>query len=57
MLINPCEQYVYMGILRVVIPDELEERLRQALPAKKGAISEFVAEAIKEKLDRIEKRG
>lgn len=44
-----------MGKLTVVIPDELERRLRQILPHKKGALSCFVIEAIKEKLERIER--
>ena len=44
---------VYMGLIRIVIPDELEEEMRRAIPAKKGALSAFVTEAIKEKLDKM----
>jgi len=43
-----------MGKLTVVIPDELERKLRLMLPLKKGALSDFIVKAIKEKLERIE---
>lgn len=36
-----------MAHLTIVIPDELEEKLRERLPARKGAISDAVAEAIR----------
>ncbi len=41
-----------MGLIQVRVPDELEEILRRHLPAKKGALSEFVVSAIKEKLEK-----
>jgi len=42
-----------MGLIRAYISDELEDKLRNYLPAKKGALSEFVEEAIREKLERL----
>jgi len=42
-----------MGLIRVVIPDDLEERLREFVPARKGALSEFVSEAIRERLEKM----
>jgi len=44
-----------MGVLKVKIPDELDAELRKLLPAKKGAISEFVTKAIMEKIERMKK--
>ena len=41
-----------MGLIQVRIPDELEHKLRKHLPAKKGALSEFVTSAIIEKLKK-----
>ena len=46
-----------MGRIHVKIPDELERELRRVVPNKKGALGEFVAEAIKEKLERMKKEG
>ena len=46
-----------MGRLHIVIPDDLEQELRKILPNKKGALGEFVAQAIKEKLERMKKEG
>lgn len=43
-----------MGQMTVVIPDELEDRLRSVLPSKRGMLSKFVMEAIEEKLRRME---
>jgi len=45
-----------MGLVQVYIPDDLEKRLRTRVPAKKGALSEFVAKAIEEKLEREESK-
>ena len=42
-----------MGLVRVVISDDLEKKLREFVPARKGALSEFVSEAIKEKLEKM----
>jgi len=42
-----------MGIVKVVIPDDVEEILRKTLPARKGAMSEFVTEAVVEKLKKM----
>ena len=42
-----------MGVIKVRIPDDLEKMLRDVLPAKKGMLSEFVTEAIREKLERM----
>lgn len=46
-----------MADLHVTIPDELEKRLRgnPHVPNKKGALSEWIAEAIREKLKREER--
>jgi hypothetical protein len=41
--------------LCVMIPEDLDWELRTFLPAKKGEISNFIVEAIKEKLE-LEKR-
>ena len=41
-----------MGLIQVRIPDDLEQVLRKTIPAKKGALSEFITQAIKEKLER-----
>ena len=41
-----------MGLIKVVIPDDLEEELRQVVPARKGALSKFVSDAIREKIQR-----
>ncbi|MGC8679388.1 MAG: hypothetical protein ACP5GN_00820 [Fervidicoccaceae archaeon] len=38
-----------------MIPEDLDWELRTFLPAKKGEISNFIVEAIKEKLE-LEKR-
>ena len=45
----------FMGVVKVVLPDDLEERLRNFLPSKKGELSKFISEAVREKLDRLEK--
>jgi len=45
-----------MGTIKVRLPDDLEKKLRDVLPAKKGMLSEFITEAIREKLERM-KRG
>jgi len=42
-----------MARLMVVIPDEVNEAMRSVIPAKKGAIGEFVTDAIVEKLKRM----
>lgn len=47
--------YAYMGVIKIVLPDDLEKRLRDVVPARKGALSEFITNAIKEKLERLEK--
>ncbi len=41
-----------MGLIQIKIPDELEDVLRRHIPAKKGALSQFIVSAIKEKLER-----
>ncbi len=41
-----------MGLIQVRIPDDIEQVLRRHLPAKKGALSEFVTSAIVEKLKK-----
>ncbi len=41
-----------MGRLLVVMPDEVIEKLREMLPAKRGAISQFVRDAVVEKIER-----
>jgi len=41
-----------MGLVQVRLPDDLETLLRKVLPAKKGALSEFVTQAVKEKLEK-----
>ena len=41
-----------MGLIQVRIPDDLEDKLRKHLPAKKGALTQFVISAIKEKLKK-----
>jgi len=46
-----------MGLIRVKLPEDLDKRMRNAIPARKGAISEFIIEAIREKLERLEKEG
>jgi len=49
-----------MGRLSAVLPDELEERLRRyfqkiyGLRIPRGVISTFIADAVREKLDRLE---
>ena len=45
-----------MARLHIVLPDDLERELRRILPNKKGALSEFIAEAIKEKLERLKEQ-
>ena len=43
--------------LFIRIPEDLDEMLREYLPLKKGVLSKFVAEAIREKLEReLQKR-
>jgi len=42
-----------MGLIKVVLPDDLEEELRRVVPARKGALSKFIADAIREKLERL----
>ena len=39
-----------MGQITIVVPDELEQKLRSILPARRGAMSEYVREAIEKKL-------
>jgi len=41
-----------MGRLLIVMPDELIDKLRDILPAKRGAISQFVRDAVIEKIER-----
>jgi len=41
-----------MGLIRAYISNELEELLRKHLPSRRGAISRFVEDAIREKLRR-----
>ena len=51
-----------MGNVTIVFPDELEDRLRQhfyekhGLKVPRGAISEFVSEAVRKRLDQLETR-
>ena len=45
-----------MARLHIVIPDDLEQELRRVLPSKKGALSEFIAEAVREKLEKLKKQ-
>lgn len=40
-------------VLGIVIPVELDRELRELLDARKGTISEFVVEAIREKIERV----
>lgn len=42
--------------LYITIPVELNEELRRFLPMRKGELSKFIAEAIKEKLEREKQR-
>lgn len=44
-----------MARLFVEIPDEVDERMRRLIPAKKGAISQWVTEAILDKIEKEEK--
>ena len=44
-----------MGRIHIKIPDELEKELRKVVPNKKGALGQFIAEAIREKLERMKK--
>lgn len=46
-----------MGTIKVKLPDDLEKKLRDIVPAKKGALSEFITEAIREKLEKMERGG
>jgi len=48
---------VEVARIHVKIPDELERELRKVVPNKKGALGQFVAEAIREKLERMKKEG
>jgi len=41
-----------MGRVNVVLPDDVLKELRTYLPAKRGKLSEFVTQAVKEKIDR-----
>ena len=50
-------EVLQMARLYVVIPDELERELRKVVPNRKGALGQFVSEAIKEKLERMKKEG
>ena len=40
-----------------LIPDNLEEELRRVVPARKGALSKFIEDAIREKLEKLEQEG
>ena len=44
-----------MGRIHIVIDDELEKELRKVLPHKKGSLSKFIEEAIREKLAKLKK--
>ena len=37
----------------VVIDDKLDKAMREILPARKGALSDFINKAIAEKLERM----
>jgi len=41
-----------MGSIRISFSDRVESLLRNHLPARKGAISKFVEEAVIEKLEK-----
>ena len=43
-----------MGRITVVVPDEVEEKLREKLPAKRGELSKFIVRVIEEKLKEME---
>jgi len=43
---------IYMTRLNITIPDDVTEELRKRLPAKRGALSDFITQAIVEKLER-----
>ena len=42
-----------MGLVRAYISDDLEKAMRNLLPARRGAISEFIEQAIREKLEKM----
>ncbi|MEM4620993.1 MAG: hypothetical protein QW607_12375 [Desulfurococcaceae archaeon] len=42
--------------LLIYISEELNEKLRKSIPMKKGELSKFVEQAIKEKLENMEKQ-
>jgi len=44
-----------MAKILIVIPDDLDREMRKLIPAKRGEISKWITEAIREKIER-EKR-
>jgi len=51
--------YVKKGYVRIYveIPRELDEKLRNLLPMRKGVLARFLREAIEEKLERELKKA